>query len=522
MISERQLVVFCHASCATRFRSRGDCRVNLRPIVRIGSRVPPASITRSALALLAGITFLFPRTPSAGAVSPASPGGVRLVRDAIDESAGGLAAFMIVTPNATYFLEKTGAGLSSLVDRDGHDWIGFHPQTGSAAGGAFRGFPNAVHKQDGSYFHPMNDGTDPAETNVEAERPDYVSIVARSSRGHWECRYEFFPTHCTFTMTRIPSGLKYWVLYEGTPGGALQPDSDYMVLADGTKRLLSESWTGDLQGPEWLYFADGQIDRALFLVNHTEDDAVDSYYPMGKAPRNMTVFGFGRSKVEKFIADVPRSFSIGLVDSWDYPTVARAVAAAQQSVRARNAPAVHPHGDEARAGRRPLDRWTHIAVDTQRGKWGDFDGDGDIDLRGSFEKRGGHMSWWKNPGDDPGDWQEIGIGRIPGQVADRFAVGDLNGDTWLDIVVSGAEGTRGGVYWHQMPHLWRNRRNQGLQTLLGQGLAGQRIGAAEMGSLRRRRGRCLSIRIAADDAPHGPHDCMTVAGGFGRHSRALA
>ena len=44
----------------------------------------------------------------------------------IDESAGGGSAYIITTPLATYYLEKEGGGLSSMIDKDGVDWIGFH------------------------------------------------------------------------------------------------------------------------------------------------------------------------------------------------------------------------------------------------------------------------------------------------------------------------------------------------------------------------------------------------------------
>jgi len=49
-----------------------------------------------------------------------------------DESAGGGPAYIISTPIATYYLEKEGGGLSSMLDKDGIDWIGFHNRKGSA------------------------------------------------------------------------------------------------------------------------------------------------------------------------------------------------------------------------------------------------------------------------------------------------------------------------------------------------------------------------------------------------------
>jgi len=71
---------------------------------------------------------------------------VRLTENAIDSSAGNLPCYKIQTPQSIYYLEKEGAGLSSLIDREGNDWIGFHPKENSGAGGEYRGFPNAVHQ----------------------------------------------------------------------------------------------------------------------------------------------------------------------------------------------------------------------------------------------------------------------------------------------------------------------------------------------------------------------------------------
>jgi len=41
-----------------------------------------------------------------------------------------------------------------MIDRDGRDWLSFHPQPKSGAGGEYRGFPDAVHQQAGN--HQMN------------------------------------------------------------------------------------------------------------------------------------------------------------------------------------------------------------------------------------------------------------------------------------------------------------------------------------------------------------------------------
>jgi len=40
----------------------------------------------------------------------------------VDESAGGDSTYIITTPAATYYIEKKGGGLSSMVDKDGIDY----------------------------------------------------------------------------------------------------------------------------------------------------------------------------------------------------------------------------------------------------------------------------------------------------------------------------------------------------------------------------------------------------------------
>ena len=247
-------------------------------------------------------------------------GAVILIEDAVDESAGGLACFQIKTESAVWFLEKSGAGLSSVIDRDGNDWINFHPRPGSGAAGEYRGFPNAVHQQAGNYFHPRNRATDPATTTVVGRGPDRVTITASSSNGKWACRYDFTSTHCTFTMTKRPEGMKYWVLYEGTPGGQYDDSDWWMTSAQSKPVPLTQRHSGDIRGPEWIAFGDDRMDRVLMMLHHEDDQHDDSFYQM---QQKMTVFGFGRSGLQKFLDAVPQRFSIGFIESSHHATIGR-------------------------------------------------------------------------------------------------------------------------------------------------------------------------------------------------------
>ena len=210
-----------------------------------------------------------------------------------------------------------------MIDRDGNDWIGFHPQHGTGAAGEYRGFPNAVFKEAGSYFHARNKGTDPCVTIVEEESPDRIVISALSSNGMWAGNYTFTNSNCTFTMTKKPADRKYWVLYEGTPGGEYDDTDWWMTSREKTKSPLTKPHEGDIPGAEWIAFGDLKLDRSLVLHHLEDDDFTDRFYQMEK---KMTVFGFGRDGMTKHLDTAPQSFSIGFIESVDHTRIKNAIA----------------------------------------------------------------------------------------------------------------------------------------------------------------------------------------------------
>jgi hypothetical protein len=143
-----------------------------------------------------------------------------------------------------------------------------------------------------------------------------LTFRSTSVDGAWQTQWEIFPNYAR--MTVLKAGGKYWFLYEGTPGGELELDSDYYVLSEGTSGPLSSSWKADLSAPEWVYFSDPTVVRSLFLVHHEDDSLLDSYYPMDGA---MTVFGFGRSGVARYLTAVPSHFTFGFANGTSAMTV---------------------------------------------------------------------------------------------------------------------------------------------------------------------------------------------------------
>lgn len=247
--------------------------------------------------------------------STQSKPGVTLTHG-VDASAGGDAAYIVNTDTATYYLEKSGGGLSSMLDQDGVDWLGFHKAPGSAHKGEYRGFPNAVHKQDGNYFHAMNAGTDPSTSVVEIEEEDHIRIVFTSENDTWEGQWDFYPDHLDFTMSRVSPGYKYWVQYEGVPGGEMDRTDFRYSSADSERHLIDEEFIGDLPAPEWMAFGDPQSPRMLYVLHHEDDDYPDDYV----SRPDMTVLGFGRRNKDKFLTTA-QTFSIGFTETTQYQQV---------------------------------------------------------------------------------------------------------------------------------------------------------------------------------------------------------
>lgn len=238
----------------------------------------------------------------------------------VDESAGGGPAYIISTPLATYYLEKEGGGLSSMVDKDGVDWLGFHSRPGSAHKGEYRGFPNAIHKQDGSYFHAMNAGTDPSSSVLEIESDNHIRIRFTSDNKQWEGQWDFYPDRCDFTMSKISSGYRYWVQYEGVPGGEMDSTDFWFSSADQMPHSITTPSVGDLPAPEWMAFGDQDSPRMIYMLHHEDDTFPDNYV----SRPDMTVLGFGRENKDKFLMTV-QTFSIGFAESIGYHEVEQTI-----------------------------------------------------------------------------------------------------------------------------------------------------------------------------------------------------
>jgi len=244
---------------------------------------------------------------------------VSVTDSVVDE---GQESFKIDTPNAAYYFHKLGAGFSSVVDRDGNDWVGWRTTVG--AEGSYRGIPNLVHPE--GHFHPRARSS---TSRLVHEGPIKATIRAITNDGKWEALWEIYPTYAKMTVLKIDHD--YWFLYEGTPGGKLDIDNDFVVRSDGNQTPAAVAWEGDLVGEEWVYLGDPDLGRALFFAHHEDDAIYDSYYHLAGA---MTVFGFGRrlNDLTSYLNQAPAHFTLGFIEETGFSAAAQLIRSAYKDL----------------------------------------------------------------------------------------------------------------------------------------------------------------------------------------------
>lgn len=234
----------------------------------------------------------------------------------------GMSSYQINTENGKYYFQKNAGGFSSLVDKSSNDWIGWNNIHGF--GGTWRGIPNAIYGKE--IFHP---GFNCCISTIVSQGPIKVRIRS-TNETKWESIWDFYPKYATMIMTKVDGN--YWMLYEGAPGGTMEPNKDFMVRYNNVQTPLSQSWSGDIPNNEWVYFSDPDVERSLFLSHHNDDTLKDSYFPGLNVNGNMTVFGFGRYMSESYLSSVPQKFTIGLIDSISYTQNAKEINSAYKDL----------------------------------------------------------------------------------------------------------------------------------------------------------------------------------------------
>ncbi len=244
--------------------------------------------------------------------------------------------YKISTPTAEYYYHITSAGFASLMDKDGNDWITFHPNEEPEKGeeGRYRGIPNVAPIN----YHPGRpEGKKPSE--IIAEGPLKISLLTESEDGQWKAKWDIYPDYATMTLLE-KGDAPYWILYEGTPGGEFNV-KDYWVRSDGTREVMEpyhmskNQWTGHLPSPKWVYFGDQALERVLYYIHHEDYEYEDVFWHFGEG--GMTVFGFGRgpSSQENWqqLTASPAHLTLGFAEKNDFAHVSQVINSAYKAMK---------------------------------------------------------------------------------------------------------------------------------------------------------------------------------------------
>ena len=225
--------------------------------------------------------------------------------------------YRVVTPAATYLLDSASGGLSSMIDRDGNDWIAFKPEPWGeyppSAASAYRGVPNLVFRGafDGA-GHPGHDG-------VISDVVGANQIACRTPGGPWAWTWTFEPSHARLDVTGVSDTAAYWFLYEGPAGGTYRPAETYYATDDSSPAYTQyDHFKGEeeVAQRDWYYFGLDGVPRTLEMIQLTSDDVVDHYSLLGNdtvgiaSPDGMVVAGFGRAPGATPALTAPNSFVI--------------------------------------------------------------------------------------------------------------------------------------------------------------------------------------------------------------------
>jgi hypothetical protein len=244
---------------------------------------------------------------------PEKMGSVR-ISESTDE---GFAAFKIETSNATYFYQKEAGGISSMLDKEGQDWVGWKemgPDTyPKSLAGDFRGIPNSIY----------NGTTHPGFTQCMSFQVNANTIESGSKDGKWKYRWEFYDDYAKMTWLKTPGDISYYMLYEGQIDGFHDPKKqlwgnnkdglrkDKPMLGRSEDSVVEDDYEyvyfGATKGKETLYLTtgdgtDGKPDLVAFADNDFE-----------KPTDGMMVFGFGRGKKTSSHYKQPMTFYLGFI-----------------------------------------------------------------------------------------------------------------------------------------------------------------------------------------------------------------
>ena len=241
---------------------------------------------------------------------------VKIVDGVMDE---GQECFEIKLENATLYYQKAAGGFSSIIDKQGNDWIGFRKDSVQGypenAASEYRGLPNLVF---GSHD---NGAGHPGFYQCQSTLLSGNKIKTVSNSGNWEWTWTFYPDYAELVIEKVDPEQSYWFLYEGIPGGKFRPQYQYWGTdKGGPNKSIPDYFLNNAEYDhwQWVYFGDESVNRVFYIIHEQSDQLIDTFSYLGNtgegviSPDGMVVFGFGRDKGAKpLYQEAGQKFVIG-------------------------------------------------------------------------------------------------------------------------------------------------------------------------------------------------------------------
>lgn len=276
---------------------------------------------RTTLLLLCSLFLLIPEMSAGIAAVPVHlllPPGKRMITT-VEHL--GREHLSVQTKTAVYLYDPVAGGFSSILDREGNDWVAYAddpaPSYPASAGTSYRGLPNLVYGGD-------DDGAGhPGFAKCESRVVGRNQIHTFSISGEWAWTWTFYPNAARLDVLKVPAERKYWFLYEGLVGGEFRPASTFWATdATDPDFAVHDHYLGDAYraNHQYLYFGKRQNQFAFFMAQITPDTALDHVSVLGteeegalKSKDGMVVAGFGRTAGATPLLEGKHTFLVGFI-----------------------------------------------------------------------------------------------------------------------------------------------------------------------------------------------------------------
>jgi hypothetical protein len=228
--------------------------------------------------------------------------------------------FRIKNAVGTFLYDPVAGGFSSILDKQGNDWVGYADDTTggypAAAATKYRGVPNLV-------FGGDDDGAGhPGFTKCESRITRRNQITTVSISGEWEWRWTFYRTSARLDVIRTPEDRNYWFLYEGPASGKYLPRTTFWATdLSEPSYVIHDHYRGDVHRGafRYMFFGEKASPYVFWMLQATPDTEPDHISYLGNeeigardSPDGMVVAGFGRAENATPMLSGPNSFLIGL------------------------------------------------------------------------------------------------------------------------------------------------------------------------------------------------------------------